>query len=359
MGLNKKADCPECGKNMRKDNLKRHMKTHKPKEKVKRLNRTSTNFFLTFQHPCKYALVKRLKMHMGNPWVKGLTIGNEWGSGYQPNGHCHVLLSVEQGYSLEHLKSKLMDDYRIVPADVQVAKSVKDSVRYISKEDYKCMSSGHDKDYLSVICKAYLYSLKQKKFRPTEYPYCQMVPWQKKEFKEFLEQFYHEQEYDNIIEEMDNIELKFWQKKALHYLINQGSRKVLWIYDEIGGIGKTTLAKYLAVNHDAVILHNGSTPDLAMAYNRQPYVVFDYTRTEEKINYKALEHLKNGIIFSSKYISTMKFFTAPKILCLSNKPPDISGLSEDRWHILEFVREKSPRGHWMPFDEGYLKTVLA
>lgn len=225
------------------------------------------------------------------------------------------------------------------PEDIQTAKSVRDSVRYISKEDYKCVSQGHDKDYLSVICKTYLYHLKYENFNPARYPYCSMIPYQQNQFKEFLDQFYQEMEHDKISAMIENIELREWQSKALMALMMQDDRRVLWIYDEQGGKGKTTLAKYLAVNHEALILHNGSTPDIAMTYNKEKYVILDYTRTEEKINYKAIEHLKNGIIFASKYASSMKFFTPPKIICLSNNLPDINGLSKDRWHILEFNAE--------------------
>lgn len=336
---------------MQANHLTRHKKTHekkeKPKDKVqKRPNRKSTNFFMTFQKPIKYLIVKRLHLHMGNEWVKGLTVGNEWGSGYQPTGHSHALLSVgDPGYSLEKIKEILKGEYRLRPEDIQVAKNVKDCVRYISKEDYRCVSQGHDKDFLSVICRAYLYSLKYDKFKPTAYPYCALIPCQQKQFKEYLEQFYLEQEMDKLTMKTESLELYEWQQKVVMALMMQNDRHVLWLYDEEGGKGKSTLAKYLAIKHDAVILHNSKNADIAIAYNKQKYVVFDYTRTEDSINYSAIEHLKNGIIFSTKYQSSVKFFDAPKILCLSNNLPDLKGLSKDRWHILTFNEDGKLRRH--------------
>lgn len=351
----KKVNCDTCGKEMFQTNLTRHKKTCKgnpdrpEKKEQKRPNRKSTNFFTTFQTPCKYAIVKRLRLPLGEakraPWLRALTIGNEWGSGYLPTGHCHALISTKDpGYSLEEMKAEL-NNYKIVPNDIQVAKSVKDSVRYISKEDYKCVSEGHDKDFLSVICRAYLYSLKYKKFLPTGYPYCALAPAQKKEFKEFLEQFYLEQELDNLTISIDRKDLYPWQQQIIEKLDEQCERKVIWIQDDIGGRGKTHLAKYLATKRDAMICHNASTRDVALAYQKQELVIFDYTRTEESINYSAIEHLKNGIIFSSKYQSAMKFFTPPKILCLSNNLPDLKGLSKDRWDIYTFNEDGELNQH--------------
>lgn len=346
------AECPECHKVMRKDTLKRHMKVHQKKDKpnpkskkktIKRPNRKSTNFFLTFQKPWKYDIVKKLHA-LDNQWVKGLTIGNEWGCGYPPNGHCHALLSVgAPGYSHEDMKKILKEEYRLIPNDIQTAKSVKDSVSYISKEDYRCVSKGHDKDYLSIICKAYLYASKYDTFKHSSYPYCKLGRAQQAQFKEYLTEFMTDNEFDYINAQMDQLELRPWQEKAVKILLNQKDRKVLWLYDEIGGHGKTTLAKYLSIRHGALILNNGATADIALTYNKEKIVIFDYTRTEEKINYKAIEHLKNGIMFSPKYNSHMKFFPPPKVLCLSNNLPDLMGLSKDRWHILEFNSEAKLR----------------
>lgn len=141
---------------------------------------------------------------------------------------------------------------------------------------------------------------------------------------------------DKLIISLEEKDLYDWQKFIVTKLKEQDDRKVIWIHDEQGGRGKTHLAKYLATKEDTMICHNASTRDVALAYQKQTYVVFDYTRTEDSINYSAIEHLKNGIIFSSKYQSAMKFFTPPKILCLSNSLPDLTGLSMDRWDIYTF-----------------------
>ena len=48
-------------------------------------------------------------------------------------------------------------------------------------------------------------------------------------------------------------ELYDWQKDAINKLNEQNDRQILWIVDEEGGKGKTTLCKYLIFNNDALI----------------------------------------------------------------------------------------------------------
>lgn len=65
---------------------------------------------------------------------------------------------------------------------------------------------------------------------------------------------------------------------------------------------------------------NVSTRDFAFAYNWENIVCFDYDRdTKEHINYGLLENLKNGALWSPKYVkisekSTSKLFVLPTML---------------------------------------------
>lgn len=120
-------------------------------EEARTRQRKGTEFFMTFQTPCKYQLVKKIVNPGFNNWQKGFTVANEWGSGMEVNGHCHALLSTQNRYSFEEIKKILKDQYNIVPNDIQAPKNKKQVLRYITKEDYKCFSTGHDKDDLSLI----------------------------------------------------------------------------------------------------------------------------------------------------------------------------------------------------------------
>lgn len=49
---------------------------------------------------------------------------------------------------------------------------------------------------------------------------------------------------------------------------------------------------------------------------------------------KIIEQIKNGIYFSGKYESQMKYDKPPHVVVFSNTMPDQSKLSADRWNIV-------------------------
>lgn len=310
-------------------------------EEAERAGRKGNEFFMTFQKPIKYHLVKKIVNPGFSNWLKGFTVSNEWGCAFYPDGHCHALLSTQNKYNFDQIKKILKDQYNIVPNDIQAPKNKKQVLRYITKEDYKCFSTGHDKDDLSLITRAYLFYRKCASWDPTRYPYCHLPPWQQKQFKEFYEQFLIEDEMEMNAEYFDNWTPHRWQRQVEHALLMQTRRQVLWIYDPVGGRGKTELSNYLCYRYGALVLSNSSTKDIAYAY--QKHVIFDYARTtQEHVNYEVIEQLKNGRMFSSKYNSKCKVFPSAKVLCLANFLPDYTGLSSDRYHVLE-IYEPSNR----------------
>lgn len=128
------------------------------------------------------------------------------------------------------------------------------------------------------------------------------------------------------------IELNPIQCQIHDLLIYQNDRQILWIWDEIGGHGKTWFSNYFISLYDAIVLTNGKTRDLATYYNCEEYVIFDFSRTTEgRINYQIIEDLKNGKVFAPKYKSKMKFRLGVKVVCLANFLPDFEALSLDRW----------------------------
>ncbi|KAK3106809.1 hypothetical protein FSP39_000241, partial [Pinctada imbricata] len=86
--------------------------------------------------------------------------------------------------------------------------------------------------------------------------------------------------------------------------------------------------------HNAILTGNCQTTDFANAYKGQRLVVFDLTRDDKpNVNYTLIEHLKNGVLFSTKYQSHVKTFAFCKVLCLANFAPDLDKLSADRWDV--------------------------
>lgn len=133
--------------------------------------------------------------------------------------------------------------------------------------------------------------------------------------------------------------LKPWQDELLAAVIAPpDSRSVRWLFCYAGGSGKSFMADYLVALHNAVVFTNGKVSDIAHAYNFEPVVIFDLSRTQaDKIDsiYMAIEHFKNGRFFSPKYDSHTKVFDIPHVLVFANFPPDRTKLSEDRWNVTE------------------------
>lgn len=124
-----------------------------------------------------------------------------------------------------------------------------------------------------------------------------------------------------------------WQKDLL--LTLQGTaddRTILWYTDYEGGAGKSTVVRYAIAKGPAISL-TGKLADMAYAYNGEPVVFFDVTRTQaEHMDhlYQFAEQLKNGIIFSSKYESGTKTFEPPWVVFFANQGPHPGKWSADR-----------------------------
>lgn len=113
-------------------------------------------------------------------------------------------------------------------------------------------------------------------------------------------------------------------------------RTIYWLWSRAGNIGKTSFCKYALVHLNACVLGNGSFTDLAFAIDpTKKIVLFNITRTiEGRVNYTALEAIKDGLVFSGKYESSTKAFNCPHVVIFANFEPDLSTMSMDRWQII-------------------------
>ena len=144
--------------------------------------------------------------------------------------------------------------------------------------------------------------------------------------------------------------LRPWQQALLDVCEETACpRKIHWIWEDVGNMGKSWMAKYLLAMKDACYLTYGKKADLAYIFAQKPtkIVVINLSRTsasddEEKNRkhhldglYGLAEDLKDGVLLSGKYQSVTKIFQVPHVIFFANFEPDYSKWSGDRYNVMK------------------------
>lgn len=129
-----------------------------------------------------------------------------------------------------------------------------------------------------------------------------------------------------------------WHSIVNDFISKPDDRKILFIVDPEGGLGKTTLAKKLVnEREDAQFFKPAKEADLALSLdNRKSVFILDCPRCRHDIPlpYMILESIKDGMVFSGKYQSCMKRVTLPNVVIVfTNDVPDPTKLSLDRFVV--------------------------
>lgn len=127
---------------------------------------------------------------------------------------------------------------------------------------------------------------------------------------------------------------KFW----IQYLVENepDKRKIIFICNPKGGIGKTELAKaFLAEKSDETIMIE---PHIEMKrvwtmYKEKTRYVFINVGKNDSHDYTMYEKLKDGNKIITMYESSQELVKKPHVIVLCNTKPDITKLSEDRFDI--------------------------
>lgn len=144
---------------------------------------------------------------------------------------------------------------------------------------------------------------------------------------------------EKVRDPMEGIDYYWWQLMLLELFDTKADdRTIHWLWEAKGNAGKTTFAKHVCLNNKDAIYVCGKGADIKYALsqmeNKPKVIIWDLPRGQ-KIDYKSLEEIKNGIMFSTKYESGMMIFNAPHVVVFANYEPDKERLSKDRWNILE------------------------
>lgn len=149
------------------------------------------------------------------------------------------------------------------------------------------------------------------------------------------------------LQEYENVVWRPWQQDVIRLAeAIPDPRKIHWIWEETGNVGKSYLAKYLAAKYKACLLKPGKQADLAYIISKTTtnLVIFDLSRTNAPSEgrehfldsaYSLAEDLKNGAIQSTKYNSTSIIKRTSTVIFFANFPPDLSKWSGDRYAVTQ------------------------
>lgn len=132
-----------------------------------------------------------------------------------------------------------------------------------------------------------------------------------------------------------------WQQQMIDLVERPADRRTVhWVYDSVGGKGKSALATQLFDWNDALILH-GKLENMTFLYDSQPIVIFDMARTQAecaKHLFQLAEMLKNGHLVSGKYVPTTKRFRPPHVIFMANFECPPGTFSADRLKVWDLDR---------------------
>lgn len=147
-----------------------------------------------------------------------------------------------------------------------------------------------------------------------------------------------------------SLNLHDWQKELVEIMkTDPDDRTIFWIWESIGGAGKTMFGKWIAGEFPHVLVLGGKASDVkhgVVSYKEKQgqvpnILIWDVPRGGLKyVSYVAIEEVKNMFFFSGKYEGGMIRDWCPHLFVFANEPPQKEMLSEDRWKIAEIVHGK-------------------
>lgn len=146
--------------------------------------------------------------------------------------------------------------------------------------------------------------------------------------------------------------LKQWQQELKDMLLKPAEdRNIIWMYDKVGGVGKSFFTRHMIVNHDAMQLSSGKKADLLYVYTQEEadIVIFDLSRDSEAFApYEAIELIKDGCFTSTKYQSlNVCREEFAHVIVFANYKPKPGSLSKDRVKVKQWVPAMNM---WTPIE---------
>ena len=165
--------------------------------------------------------------------------------------------------------------------------------------------------------------------------------------REMKEDVDHYMENQADFRDVGNVELKPWQESLLEYVQQPCDREIFWIIGKEGNEGKNWFQKYVKSWLGARRVVTGidikaNSASIFQALRKCPIVTADIflfnigksMKKFDQINYDALEKMKDGEAFASKYDSQQLKIRVPNVVMVfSNSPPDVRELAKVRFRV--------------------------
>ena len=148
-----------------------------------------------------------------------------------------------------------------------------------------------------------------------------------------------------------DVELRPWQQELVEKIKVPTEREIIWVKGIHGNEGKTYFQKYIrslfGYSRVAMLDLKSKTANIMHGLRKCPLTTVDifFFNDARAVNnecrcYMALEHIKDGSGFASKFNSKCIQFKTPNIVVVfSNSDPDMKQLSQDRWKVYYITRE--------------------
>lgn len=138
--------------------------------------------------------------------------------------------------------------------------------------------------------------------------------------------------------------LRPWQKDLADKLKSPpDDRKIFWIWESTGNVGKTWMARYMQAMHDATVLDCSKKADLnyMLRSHRGKVVVFNIVRSIDTDYmghvYGVAESIKDQLVLSTKYESQRIILGKQHVVIFANIEPDRTKWSEDRYDVTKVI----------------------
>ena len=171
------------------------------------------------------------------------------------------------------------------------------------------------------------------------------------EMKEAVDAYMENQE---DFREVENVELKPWQESLREYVQQPHDREIIWVVGRDGNEGKSWFQKYVKSWLGARRVVTGidikaNNASIFQALRKCPIVtadifLFNIGKSKKKfdvINYDALEKIKDGEAFASRYNRQQLKIRVPNVVMVfSNSPPNISQLAKVRFEVFDIEKDQ-------------------